>query len=135
MLAVFLASDDPRTSWSFQLVRRSFLFTGSDQQVERSQLMRASFQLVSTNVCSDRNREDNTSGRLKGEELFPSPSVYHCFCQFAVVFSQRLEQLHFSSQFVPIHSPLISSIVDFVCSSDQAAQELIFFHRLESPTV
>ena len=25
MLAVFLASDDPRTSWSFQLVRRSFL--------------------------------------------------------------------------------------------------------------
>jgi hypothetical protein len=41
----------------------------------------------------------------------------------------------FSSQCVPIHSPLISSIVDFVCSSDQTAQELIFFHRLESPTV
>ena len=37
----------------------------------------ASFQLVSTNVCSDRNREDNTSGRLKGGELFPSPSVHH----------------------------------------------------------
>ena len=50
MFVVLLASDDPRTSWSFQLVRRSFLFTGSDQQVERSQLMRASFQLVSTNA-------------------------------------------------------------------------------------
>ena len=50
-------------------------------------------------------------------------------------FSQLLEQLHFSSQFVPIHSPLISSVVDFVCSSDQAAQDLIFFHRLESPAV
>ncbi len=39
-----------------------------------------------------------------------------------------------SSQFVPIHSPLISSMVDFVCSSDQPSQELIL-HRLESHTV
>jgi hypothetical protein len=68
-------------------------------------------------------------------ELFLTSRTYCCFCHFAVVFSQLLEQLHFSSQFVPIHSPLISSIVDFVCSSDQAAQELIFFHRLEFPTV
>ena len=49
MLAVLLASDDPRTSWSFQLVRRLFLFTGRDQRVDRSNLMRASFQLISTN--------------------------------------------------------------------------------------
>ena len=49
------------------------------------------------------------------------------------MFSQRLEQLHFSSQFVPIHSPLISSIVDFVCSSDQAAQELISSFTVWSP--
>ena len=27
--------------------------------------------------CSCCNREDNTSGRLKGGELFPSPSVHH----------------------------------------------------------
>ncbi len=37
----------------------------------------------------------------------------------------------FSQRFV--HSPLISSIVDFVCSSDQVAQELIFFHRFGVP--
>jgi hypothetical protein len=48
-------------------------------------------------------------------------------------FSQLLEQLHFSSQFVPIHSPLISSIVDFVCSSDQAAQELILLSPFGVP--
>ena len=39
----------------------------------------ASFQLVSTNVCSDRNREDNASGRLKGGEPFPSIS-HKVFC-------------------------------------------------------
>ncbi len=49
--------------------------------------------------CSDRNREDNASGRLKGEGLFPSPSVYHCFCQSAVVFSFRPEHLHFHFDF------------------------------------
>jgi hypothetical protein len=42
--------------------------TGGAGTVERSNLMCASFQLVSTNVCSDRNREDNASGRLKGGE-------------------------------------------------------------------
>ncbi len=42
--------------------------------------MCTSFQLVSTNVCSDHNREDNASGCLIGGELFPSPSVYHCLC-------------------------------------------------------
>ena len=40
----------------------------------------------------------------------------------------------FSSQLFPIHSPLISSIVDFVCSSYQVHKQLIF-DRLESPTV
>ena len=97
--------------------------------------MRAPNQLAVVFALQLAQPEGSASGRLKGGEPFPSPSVYHCFCQSAVVFSQLLEQLHFSSQFVPIHSPLISSIVDFVCSSDQAAQELIFFHRLESPTV
>ena len=53
----------------------------------------------------------------------------------AVVFFAATGAAAFLSQFAPIHSPLISSIVDFVCSSDQAAQELIFFHRLESPAV
>ena len=37
-------------------------------------------QLKSTNVCSVCNREGNASGRLIGEELFPSPIVYHCLC-------------------------------------------------------
>ena len=39
MLAVLLASDDPRTSWSFNWKRGWFLFTGAtQQQVERSNL-------------------------------------------------------------------------------------------------
>ena len=41
--AVLLASDDPRTSWSFQLVAKVVVSLG-DQHVERSNLMRASFQ-------------------------------------------------------------------------------------------
>ncbi len=41
------------------------------------------------------------SGRSKGGEPFPSPSVYHCFCQSAVVFSQRPEQLHFHRSSFP----------------------------------
>ena len=52
MLAVLLASDDPRTSWFFQLVRRLFLFTGSDQRVERSNLMRASLHPKLQTRCS-----------------------------------------------------------------------------------
>jgi hypothetical protein len=39
MLAVLLASDDPRTSWSFQLVQRSFLLHWVHSQVERSLLI------------------------------------------------------------------------------------------------
>ena len=38
MLAVLLASDDPRTSWSFQLVRRS-RDSLQHTQVERSPLI------------------------------------------------------------------------------------------------
>ena len=97
--------------------------------------MRAPNQLAVVFALQLAQPEGSASGRLKGGEPFPSPSVYHCFCQSAVVFFAATGAAASSSQFVPIHSPLISSIVDFVCSSDQAAQELIFFHRLESPAV
>ncbi len=40
----------------------------------------------------------------------------------------------FSSQFVPIHSPLISSIVDFVCSSEKVVLSLSLC-RCQSPQI
>ena len=46
--------------------------------------------------------------------------VYRCFCQSAVVFHRSWSSCIISSQFVLVYSPLISSIVDFVCSSYQA---------------
>jgi len=49
--------------------------------------------------------------------------VHHCFCRCPVEFSPLNNHSGsdtFSSQLFPIHSPLISSIVDFVCSSYQA---------------
>ncbi len=60
------------------------------------------------------------------------PDVYCCFCHAAVVFHSDWNTC-ISSQFVPIHSLLISSIVDFVWSSDQTTQELTFSF-LEFPT-
>ncbi len=73
--------------------------TGDADRVERSNLIRTSFQLVSTNVCSDHNREDNVSERLIGGELFPSPTVsnwlyflssfFLSFLRFTVSFSQK----------------------------------------------
>ncbi len=63
------------------------------------------------------------------------PQTFTVVSVILLLFFATSGAVAFSSQFVPIHFPLILSIVDFVCSSDQAAQDLIFFHRLESPTV
>ncbi len=63
------------------------------------------------------------------------PQTFTVVSVILLLFSTTIGAVAFSSQFVPIHFPLILSIVDFVCSSDQDAQDLIFFHRLESPTV
>ncbi len=51
--------------------------------------------------CSWPQPEGSASGRLKDGEPFPSPSVYHCFCQSVVVLSQRPEHLHFHRSSFP----------------------------------
>jgi hypothetical protein len=67
-------------------------------------------------------------------EIYCWPQTFTVVSVILLLFFTPTGAAAFSSQFVPIHSPLISSIMDFVCSSDQTSQELIF-HRLESPTV
>ena len=63
--------------------------------------MRAPNQLAVVFALQLAQPEGSASGRLKGGEPFPSPSVYHCFCQSAVAFSQRPEQLHFHRSSFP----------------------------------
>ncbi len=52
--------------------------------------------------CSGCNREDNASGCLIGEELFPSPGVYHCLC--------FLSNLQISSSQIIVLSPFFVSL-------------------------
>ncbi len=68
-------------------------------------------------------------------ETYSWPQTFTVVSVILLLFFASTGATVFSSQIVPIHFPLISSVVDFVCSSDQASQDLIVFHRLESPVV
>jgi hypothetical protein len=95
MIVVLFACDDPRTSWFFQLVAGlGFPLLRVIQKVERV--------------------EEATSSECVSNYLLQTR------CTWATGDIMPLETGVFSSQFVPIHSPLISSIVDFVCNSYQS---------------